>query len=182
MISDTIAQSFALIYAVTDLVLCLNFYRHLRHILSINIDLLMLIKFKSLIDFYVKGETSTFLQEISDLNSFRNISQREFAEKYRGISGEIYRVYQDFSLPYEAMTARHSLKNSMLSSFLLSVFQLSSVAISLLYPSLIYLVLVALLINTLFWYPLMQQLNNVSEIIKKARSSVGIEIEKLIGG
>jgi len=56
------------------------------------------------------------------------------------------------------------------------------VAISLLYPSLIYLVLVALLINTLFWYPLMQQLNNVSEIIKKARSSVGIEIEKLIGG
>ncbi|MEM3852623.1 MAG: hypothetical protein QXP70_06450 [Methanomassiliicoccales archaeon] len=172
MISDVLIQSFAVIYAILDILILALLLRRRRQFAFIDLDLLILLKFKSLIDFYVKGQTATFLDSISDAHAGKALSTSDFTERYSKLTKDIANFYEDFSLPYEASNSRREIKSAMTTVVSLALFQIAAVSISVYFNELIYIVVLSLLINTVFWYPLMSQYQKTAEVMSRARDSL----------
>jgi hypothetical protein len=157
MIPTIIPLALGLTYLVTDLVLLILFLRERRQVSTVDINLVLLLKFKDLLDFYSKGESSLFVRQLMDKaqSSIEAVSVSQFTESYTGITEEIEKLYERFRLPYVMKGLGRDLRSAELQCAALSLLNLALIYGSFMFSYLLDGLLAVLLLNTIFWYPLM---------------------------
>ncbi len=166
MIATFVPIIVALAYIGSDAFLAYYFFRNERKLRKFHVGAIILLKFKQLMNFYARSETSLFLHDVVSEGSSLDTSM--FSESYDSLSKEIEEFYKEFRLPYRLM----ELPKEMKSTERQLIFLFATIAaLSLLsFTSNIILtaLLFSLLLNTVFFYPLFSLFYEVRGDISEA--------------
>lgn len=169
----------SLTYLVADSVLLFSFYRMANTVDRIDINVILLLKFKDLLEFYNGGEASSFVKYlVENAQSSGTVTVSQFVEKYGPISGEVEKLYERFRLPYVLKDLPADLKMGEFQCLTFAAFNAVLTYGSWIYHFNLDVLFAILLVNTIFWYPLMStyisassNLNYAREILKSAGQS-----------
>ncbi len=155
MIPDYVPAILGLTYITADIVFILAFHRLKSRLRRLDVGIILLVKFKDLLEFYNRGESSLFVKNlIEKAQSSENVSVSQFTNNYPAISGEIAMLHKQFLLPYSLTQMAGSIRNEQAQCLILAVLSAVLLFASYYYSILYVVLLTVLLVNTIFWYPI----------------------------
>ena len=173
MIPEIFPIILSLTYLIADSVLLISFYRIAHAVHGINIDVILLLKFKDLLEFYNGGEASSFVSYlVENAQSSGTVTVSQFVEKYGPITGEVEKLYERFRLPYVLKDLPADLRMSEIQCLTFAAFNAALTYGSWLYHLNLDVLFAILLVNTIFWYPLMSTYISASANLNYARKTL----------
>ncbi len=169
MIPNYLPAILSVSYILADVIFIFAFQRVRFKLRRIDVNMILLVKFKDLLEFYNRGEASSFVKNLIDkAQASENVSVSQFADNYAPISGEIEKLRERFLLPYSLMQMPGDVRSEEVQCAILAALNIGFLYASY-YYSLLYEILFAiLLVNTIFWYPLISAFVNSRNQITQA--------------
>ncbi|MCL4318146.1 MAG: hypothetical protein M1422_07735 [Candidatus Thermoplasmatota archaeon] len=171
MIAAYVTAILGIAYICTDLFLFYTFFKMRRMFSALNLSTIILIRFRDLMSFYSKSETSRFLSSVADSDAGRLV-ESTFSGSYEPLSREIELFYKQFRLPYQItripIDLRFGIIQVIFLSFLIALLIILSANSDILSVVLLFIIL----LNTVFFYPLFTLYSDARTSLKDASDSI----------
>ncbi len=152
MIPIYVPQIIALAYIGTDLIAVVSFLRLRSRLSGINLNLVLLMKFRELAEFYSRGDTSEFMARLVATPS-QSIASDAFTGSYGLLNREIENLQRQFGLPYKLRERPREMRNAILELSVFAILLTFSTSFAAVSNAVLTGLLFAILLNTVFYYP-----------------------------